>query len=248
MFAAVIASTLTRLTVGAGPLYGAQPFHLASQAELPLIFLVGMLAGVVGVVFMRVLRFAEFAFHKLKVSRPVRAGAGGLIVGLIACGLPEVTGNGYEPIREMLTSDVSIAFVATFLVAKIIATSASVGSGSPGGVFTPSLALGAALGILVSQLFSQLIPAAHLSASGGYALVGMAGMVAATTHAPLMAAVLVFELSGDYVIILPLLVSCVAATAVARWLEPRSIYMQELSRSGVAWELTIDGRTVIRDE
>ena len=81
---------------------------------------------------------------------------------------------------------------------------------------------------------------------GGYALVGMAAVVGATTHAPVMAAVLVFELSGDYAIVLPLLVATSAATAVARWLLPTSIYMHELSSRGLSWEMTVDGRAIDR--
>lgn len=242
MLASAIAATITRAVVGAGPLYGSHPFGLESQWELVLYVVVGAMAGVVGVAFMRVLRLAESGFRRLTVPRPVRAGVGGLIVGVIACAVPEVTGNGYEPIVEFLTKGTTLAFVGVFLVAKLVATSASVGSGSPGGVFTPSLALGACLGVGVAGIVDLVAPAAVIGEPGAYALVGMAAVVAATTHAPLMAAVLVFELTGDYAIVLPLLVASCSATAVARWIEPLSIYMQELRPSGQVWEVTVEGR------
>lgn len=247
MFSAAIAAALTRVAVGPGPLYGQHPFGLESQGELALHLLTGVLAGFVGVAFMRVLKLAEQGFARVRLPRPARAALGGALVGVIACALPEVTGNGYEPILRILTAEVSLAFAAVFLLAKIVATSASVGSGSPGGVFTPSLALGAALGAVVAAVFAALAPSVEIGAAGGYALVGMAAVVAATTHAPLMAAVLVFELTGDYAIVLPLLVASSAAAAVARWCDPLSIYMQELRSGGVTWEVTIDGRQIVRD-
>jgi len=248
ILAAAIATSLTRLAVGPGPLYGYHPFALDSQWELVVHLLLGVLAGFVGVAFMRVLRSSEQGFRALPLNRPLRAALGGAIVGVMACAVPEVTGNGYEVIVEVLASPMSVGFLALLLVSKTMATSASVGSGSPGGVFTPSLVLGATLGAIVAGVAGWVAPSAGLGAAGGYALVGMAAVVAATTHAPLMAAVLVFELSGDYAIALPLLVATSAATAVARWCEPTSIYMQELSPRGLAWEITLEGRRLRAEE
>lgn len=246
MLAAAVASAATSAAIGPGPLYGSHPFTLVSQWELVLYVLLGVGAALVGIGFMWLLRTAERWFRKLTWPRPARAALGGLLVGAIVCVLPDVAGNGYEPIREILAG-ASLPFVAWFLVAKAAATSASVGGGSPGGVFTPTMALGAALGLGMGRLFDAAI-SADIGSAGGYALVGMAAILAATTHAPLMAAVLVFELSGDYAIVLPLLVASATATAVARHLEPLSIYMQELRESGLYWEMTLDGRRIVRTE
>ena len=120
-------------------------------------------------------------------------------------------------------------------LAKALATSASVASGSPGGVFTPSLLIGAALGGAAGTALSAAAPAGTVGPVGGYVLVGMAAVAAATTHAPLMAAVLVFELSGDYHVVLPLLLATAAATLVSRRLRPASVYTEELRRRGVPW-------------
>jgi CIC family chloride channel protein len=127
----------------------------------------------------------------------------------------------------------------------MLATSLSVGSGTPGGAFTPSLFLGAAIGATFGHSLLWALPA-HATVPGGYALVGMAAVCAATTHAPLMAAVLVFELSTDYSIVLPLLVATGVATLVSRRIRRTSIYMDELSRRGIAWRLTWSGREVRR--
>jgi CIC family chloride channel protein len=244
MIASVIATALTRAAVGEGPLYGEHVFQLVSQWELTLHLAVGAIGGVVAVAFMVTLRGSENLFRRLPIARPFSAASGGAIVGLIACWLPEVTGNGQEAALRILDSPVTMPFLGVLLIGKIVATASSVGSGSPGGVFTPSLVIGAATGALVHAIAATVAPSAHLGASGGYALVGMAAVVAATTHAPMMAAVLVFELTGDYAIALPLLVATSAATAVARFLLPESIYMHELAQRGLSWETTVDGRVV----
>ncbi|MBI2393518.1 MAG: chloride channel protein [Deltaproteobacteria bacterium] len=248
LIAAAIATAITRFVVGPGPIYGQHAFAMRSDGELLIHLLLGVAAGLVGVAFVRMLGAGERAFARLPVARPLRPAIGGAIVGVIACALPTVTGNGYEAIALILAGKVGVALLAILVIAKAIATTSSVGSGSPGGVFTPSLFLGAALGAMVASALARFWPALPVGPAGGYALVGMAAVVAATTHAPLMSAVLVFELSGDYAIVLPLLVATSAATAVARELMPSSIYMQELERKGVRWKVTLDGRVVERNE
>lgn len=243
LIAVAIATTLTRYFVGAGPIYGQHTFAMHSQSELVVHFALGLLGGLAGVAFMKLLAGTEALFARMKTSRPVRAALGGLLVGLMATVLPTVTGNGYEAIGLILSGNLSLFLLAVLVFAKPVATASSVGSGSPGGVFTPSLFLGAALGALLAGLVSRVWP---LGPSGGYALVGMAAVIAATTHAPLMSAVLVFELSGDYAIVLPLLFATSVANAVSRELMPSSIYMQELERKGLRWVVTLGGREVER--
>ena len=129
------------------------------------------------------------------------------------------------------------------MVGKCLATTASVSSGSPGGVFTPTLLLGGAIGTLYAAALAAC--GAPIGSAGGYALVGMAAATAATTHAPLMAAVMVFELSGDYAIVLPLVLATAVATFVSRQLRRDSIYTAELHQRGVAWEVTLEGRRAL---
>jgi CIC family chloride channel protein len=187
---------------------------------------------------------AERAFERTGLSRPLRGALGGALVGGIAIGLPEVVGNGHEPLNELLDGHLGLGMVLALLVGKALATSASVGSGSPGGVFTPTLLLGASVGLVFGHVLTDLVGVPGVGPAGGYALVGMAATSAAATHAPVMAAVLVFELSGDYAIVLPLLVATGVSTTLARRLQPASIYGAELARRGLGWELTLDGRTV----
>ena len=145
----------------------------------------------------------------------------------------------------MLDGAIPLALVAMLLFAKSFATTASVSSGSPGGIFTPTLFLGAAAGMCFHHALVLVVGSAAVGGAGAYALVGMAATTAATTHAPMMAAVLVFELSGDYAIVLPLLLATAVSTLVSRLLRADSVYAAELRRRGLAWELTLDGRRVL---
>jgi CIC family chloride channel protein len=224
-----VSTALTRAAVGGGPIYGLRTFSLASGGELVAFAAVGILAGLVGPAFLVLLDAGARAFRASRLPRPAQGALGGLVVGLLAAKLPEVTGNGYESIRLMLEARLAATTLLVLLGAKAIATAASVSSGSPGGVFTPSLYLGAALGGLVAAAVG-FFPQLPRGDAGGYALVGMAALIAATTHAPLMGSVLVFELTGDYAIVLPHFVATSIATVIARRLRPGSIYTEELRR------------------
>lgn len=240
LIATVAASALTRAVVGEGPIYGMRAFHLASPLELVWFAGLGAFVAVGAQGFMRLLSFGEQLFRRPNLQPPWRSALGGLVAGGLVAVLPEVAGNGYEPLNAILNGQYALRFVAVLLVAKCLATTASVSSGSPGGVFTPTLLLGGGLGFLYAAALSQT--GVSVAAAGGYALVGMAAATAASTHAPMMAAVMAFELSGDYAIALPLLLSTAIATFVSRRLRKDSVYTAELRQRGVAWQLTLDGR------
>ncbi len=248
IIATAIATAVTRIAAGGGPIYGQRAFTVSTDLELLAHALLGLLAGFIGPGFMALLDRGEALFARVPVSKPLRAAAGGLAVGALSIVLPEVTGNGYEAINLVLGGHVTIALSLSLIVAKALATTASVSSGSPGGVFTPSLFIGSALGSALGQALVLAAAPHAVGAAGGYALVGMAAMIAATTHAPLLGAVMVFELSGDYAIVLPLLVATATATLVSRRLRSISIYMEELARSGRGWEITLEGRRMNEGE
>jgi CIC family chloride channel protein len=220
--ATTVATLVSRWALGGGPLYGLRTFSMRSSGELALYALLGLAAGVAGPGFMALLDGGRRAFRGLPVPAAVRGALGGLLVGLCAVRVPEVTGNGYEVLQQMLNGAYTAPLLVLLFVVKALGTTASVASGSPGGVFTPSLFLGGALGGVLGTAVTSLGHAPH--ATGGFVLVGMATMIAATTHAPVMASVLAFELSGDYAIVLPLFIATVVATLVSRRLRARSIY------------------------
>lgn len=242
--ATVLATAVTRSFVGAGPIYGARTFLAPSTLVLFAYAGLGLFGALGAQGFMRLLSGAEKLFRR-SLPLPWRPALGGCLTGLVVAALPDVAGNGYEPLNDILDAQRSAGFVMVLLLAKCLATTTSVSSGSPGGVFTPTLLLGGGLGFLYGTGLAAWF-GASIGSVGSYALVGMAATTAATTHAPLMAAVMAFELSGDYAVVLPLMLATATATAVSRALRSDSIYTAELRERGVGWELTLEGRRVIQ--
>jgi CIC family chloride channel protein len=241
--ATVISSALTRAIVGQGPIYRSRAFSTTSPWELASFLVVALLGALAAIAFKRSLARAEQLFEQHAPGQPLRSALGGLVVGAVAWFLPHVAGNGYEPLNQLLDGTLGVRVLLVLLVAKIAVTSGSVASGIPGGVFTPVLLVGGIVGAMWGELTSMFwdVPAAHI---GSYVLVGMAATTAASIHAPLTAAVLVFELSGDYAIALPLLIVTSLATAISRLWRSASVYEAELQRRGLGWRLTLEGRDV----
>ena len=242
LVATVVATALTRAVVGQGPIYGQRSFQLQAPSELLALAGLGVVTAFGAQAFMRLLSFGESSFRKRRLALPWRPALGGLLAGAIIVALPDVAGNGYEPLNTLLDGRFAPNFVIWLLLGKCLATTASVSSGSPGGVFTPTLLVGGALGLLYAHALDAL--GVHVGLPGGYALVGMAAATGATTHAPLMGAVMVFELSGDYAIALPLVLATALSTLVSRALRHDSVYTAELRERGLGWELTFEGRVL----
>lgn len=237
----VIATLLTRALVGPGPIYGQRSFVMGSSIDLPMMAALAIAAAGASAAFKWALEVTENWFEKHPIRQPMRAMCGGALVGLVAIWLPQVAGNGYEPLNTILDGRTAAGIVGALMIAKIVTTSASVGSGVPGGIFTPMMLVGAALGTLWANALNAF---GVVASPGSYALVGMAATTAASIHAPLTAAVMVFELSGDYPIAVPLLLATVVATTASRLLGSKSVYEEELSRRGLAWDLTLEGREI----
>jgi len=234
-----LATAVSRWAFGAAPVFGLRTYALVSTEQLAASVALGPIAALLAIAFMDVLSMAERAFARSKLVQPLRAALGGGMVGAIALLLPEVVGNGADTIDEMLDGRVLGATFAVLLVAKILATSASVSSGSAGGVFTPSMFLGAALGGGIASVWLGGVGADRVPLVGAFALVGMASVVSATTHAPLMATALAFEMSGDYALVIPLLLATSLAARVARAIRADSIYVAELRRRNVDWDRSL---------
>jgi chloride channel protein, CIC family len=243
LVATVIAAAVTRAVIGSGPIYGQRAFVLQSPLELGAFIGLGIVGALGAQVLMRLVSAGE-RFFRAALPLPWRTAVGGLLAGAVIAFLPQVAGNGYEPLNALIDGRFTFGFVALMLVGKLLATTASVSSGAPGGVFTPTLLVGGGLGFLYASALAWL--GVEVGPPGGYALVGMAAAIAASTHAPLMAAVMAFELSGDYAIALPLVLATAIATLVSRALRRESIYTAELAQRGVGWEVTLEGRRAVR--
>jgi CIC family chloride channel protein len=229
VFASVVATVTVHQLLGSAPVYQIPLFHLVSNWELVPYLLLGLLAGVLGPVFLGLLEFGERAFARLHAPAPVSLFLGGLVVGALSLLYVEIWGNGYDVVNAILHGEIVWKAVLVILLLKVVATAATAGSGAVGGVFTPTLFVGAALGFLFGQPFHALWPE-QVAGPSAYALVGMGCFLAATTHAPLMAILMLFEMTLDYAIVLPLMLACVTAYYTSRGIRPKSIYADSLRR------------------
>lgn len=237
VFASVVATVVSRSFFGIDPWYSVPPVPISSLAQLPWFIFLGLLTGVLGATFLKLLNWTEEAFKKLALPIYGRVALGGLIVGGIALLYPGVWGNGYVVTNRILHDDfpqewVGLKFLAGLFLAKLVATLATVGSGAVGGVFTPTLFLGASVGATFGLALHQLSGGEDLPVVA-FAVVGMGSMLSATLRSPLLAMIMVLEISLDYSLMPPLMLACVVSTLAARRLHPESIYTQPLRRKGL---------------
>lgn len=230
VFSSVIATLTVRQFIGTGPIYDIPPFRLGSNLEIIPHLFVGLLAGLFAPWFLRLLRGSERLFSRLTWPVYAKMALGGLIVGVLAINYPGVCGNGYSVVNGILHGEWIWQSLVGLLFFKMIATSATFGSGAVGGVFTPTLFVGASLGWLLGALLQHFVSGAPNPSA--FALVGMGAFLAATTHAPIMAILMLFETTLDYQIILPLMLACVVAYYTSTSIEKRSIYAGSLARKG----------------
>jgi CIC family chloride channel protein len=235
IFSSVIASMLSRNFFGLKPWYTMPVFEFTSVMQLPWFLLLGALAGLLGVLFMRMLRRSDEIFSHTLLPPYARLALGGALLGTIAIGYPQVWGNGYSVANDILHDNFELKLLFGIFLAKLLATVLAIGSGAVGGVFTPTLFLGAGLG----ALFGKLLYVAGMGEQlpiGVFALVGMGSMLSATTRSPLLAMIMIFEMSLTYSMMPALMIASVISTLVARRFHPESIYTEPLRKKGFAIE------------
>lgn len=230
--ASVTASALSKVFWGDFPTFQINQFPFNNFEELIIFFLLGILAGLVAICFMLTIRASENIFDKIKIPVWIKPGIGGLLLGMLALKIPGAMGVGYDVVNLGLSGNMMLDLAVSLLIAKLVATSLCIGSGMSGGIFAPSLVLGATLGVSISSTLNLLFPGLALT-QGQYALVGMGTMIAGTTLAPITAVLTVFELTYSYKVILPMMVGCITSALVVRLLYGYSIYEGKLLRMGV---------------
>ncbi len=230
--AAVSASTVSRLFLGNHPAFAVPSYSLVSGWEIPLYVGLGIVGSLAAGAFVRALYFAEDAFDGWRFPPYLKPAVGGLALGLVAYFVPQVFGTGFSTIESALHGSIPLLLLVALVVAKILATSLTLGSGSSGGVFAPALFIGAVVGGAYGQAVHALFPSVT-AAGGAYATVGMAVVFAAAARAPITAILILFEMTLDYRIMLPLMLATVVATVVAEKAEPHSIYTLKLFRRGI---------------
>jgi len=233
---AVIATVVSRGLEGDFAAFGVPHYSMVNPLELVPYVGLGLLCGIAAVLFIQLLDFMEDLFDKrLRLPEWLKPMLGGLGVGSIGLFLPQVFGVGYEAIDGALHGSLPLALLGLLVLAKLAATSITLASGGSGGIFAPSLFMGAMLGGVVGKIANWLYPW-DTAGSGAYSLVGMAAMVGAATHAPITAIVIIFELTNDYKIILPLMISTTIAVLTANAIKKESIYTHKLKRKGINLE------------
>lgn len=233
VLSSVTAAAIARAVFGSASFLHLPAFTLSSPVEFVLYAALGVLAGVVAVTFIRVLYGSEDLADRLwRGPAWARPAAGGVLLGLLLLAVPQMYGVGYPVLSHAIEGQYVIAVVVLLLVAKVVATSLTIAIGGSGGVFAPSLFMGAMLGSAFGQAAHAALP--HLTApAGAYALVGMGAVFAGAARAPITAVIVIFELTGEYAIILPLMFAIVLATGVSRRLTGDTIYTLKLRRRGI---------------
>jgi CIC family chloride channel protein len=233
MLSSITASVVGRAILGDHPFLVLPAFRVSQPSEYLLFAGLGLLAGAVGVLFSKILYLIEdvcdWAWRGPEWLRPA---VGGLLLGLLLFAMPQLFGVGYPVLEASVAGKYTIGFLLLLVVAKMAATSLTIGIGGSGGVFAPSLVIGAAFGTAAGEAVGLVVPGLSGQA-GTFALVGMAAVFAGATRAPITAGIILFELTGEYTIILPLLLAVIVATGVSRLLSRDTIYTRKLSRRGV---------------
>jgi chloride channel protein, CIC family len=234
ILASVVAAFVTQFLSGSEPLYKSPGFNLHSRWEIVPLCFIGIVMGLMAPGYLRFLRLAERLFSKIDIPVPLKLALGGTIVGALAILNPEVCGNGQGLLRSLFHQNWFWDEILIIILLKLVATAAAFGSGVVGGVFTPTLFIGAAIGVLYGQTVLYLAPGLRVDPVM-YGFVGMGSFIAATTGAPLMAILMAFELTLDYSIAPFLMVNCVVAYYCSGIFEKRFMYGESLERKGAAF-------------
>jgi CIC family chloride channel protein len=233
VISSVIASVIAHAFLGNFQSFSVPTYTINSYWELPLYFVLGAVCALIGVLFIRALYKTEDIFDAIKIPEYVKPALGGIAIGLIGLYSPYLFGVGYDGVEQTLLGKIGLISLMALLLLKILATSFTLGSGGSGGIFAPSLFMGAMVGGIFGDVANRLLP--NIAApSGAYALVGMAAVFSAAARAPITAIIILFEMTRDYAIILPLMLAVVVSTLIAYRLSHESIYTMKLSRQGIS--------------
>ncbi len=233
VLAAVAASAIGRAALGDHPFLTLPSFTVTSPGQYLCFAALGLVAAIVGVGFSRILYLIEDVCDKIwRGPEWLRPAVGGIALGGLLLVLPQMYGVGYPVLGHAVSGGYAIAFLLVLLVGKVAATSLTIGIGGSGGVFAPSLFVGAMLGETAGQIL-HAVDASLAPAPGAYALVGMGAVFAGAARTPITAVLIMFELTGEYRIILPLMLAIALAAGISKLVSRDTIYTRKLLRRGV---------------
>ena len=234
VISSVVATVVVRAWRGDAAVFAPPPCTFASAWELIPYVLLGLLCGLVSVAYIRSISFAEGFFDRhVRLPRWLRPAFGGLLLGLLALALPQLMGDGRTLSNSAFAGTLPALLLIALAFAKMLATGLTLGSGGSGGVFSPALSIGALLGAGVGTLAAPLL-GAHFGGIAAYAVVGMGGLIAGAMLAPITAILMIFEITSNYAIILPVMIACILSTVLVTKLTGNlSIYTFKLAREGI---------------
>ncbi len=235
VIASAMSTVVSRALLGDHPEFAPPPYVVGSYWELLFYVLLGIVVGLLAAAFMTWHYRIKDWFAALKLPRLAKPVLGGFLVGVFGVALPQIFGNGYQFIEQVLHGHGVWYVLAALVLVKAVATSITLGSGLPGGVFAPSLFLGAVAGGTFGKLLQFAFPAMGIS-SGAFAMVGMGAFLAAATHAPMTGIFLLFEITASYQVIVPIMLTCVIGVAICRHFHRYSLETYDLARAGIDLE------------
>jgi chloride channel protein, CIC family len=233
VLASATAWVVLRLLLGDNPLFKVPQYHLVHPLEFAIYALLGVAGGIISVAFTKLLlairaRFLRFPQWTVWFQ-PV---AGGLVVGLMGWFVPQVLGVGYGYVGDVLNGGMALKLMVLLIALKIVAVSTSYGSGNAGGIFGPSLFIGAMLGGSIGTIAHHFLPM-HTATPGAYALVGMGTVFAGVVRAPMTSVLMIFETTRDYSVIVPLMISNLVSLFISSRLQHRTIYDELSMQDGI---------------
>lgn len=232
VLSSVTATVISRHFLGNQPAFQIPPFDLYGISDFLYYLVFGIITAIIAWLFIKVLYKSEDLFNSIKIPEYLKPVGGGLIIGAIGLFFPQVFGVGYETIEASIAGKLIPWVIVALVFLKILATAITLGSGGSGGIFAPSLFIGALLGEAFGLLAHKVIPGMAIP-PGAFALVGMASVFAGTSQAPISAILLLFEMTGNYKILPPLMITCVISAMMVRWKTKYSIYTLKLARKGI---------------
>jgi chloride channel protein, CIC family len=224
---------MLRVLLGNNPLFHAPQYQLVNPLEFAVYAVLGVGGGLVSVAFTKLLLGMRAQFLRFpKKTLWLQPVAGGLAVGIMGWFVPQVLGVGYQHVGEALNGGMALRLMAVLLVLKLLAVVTSYASGNAGGIFGPSLFLGAMLGGIVGTVAQKLLPG-HMATPGAYALVGMGTAFAGIVRAPMTSVVMIFEITRDYAVIVPLMISSLVSFFISSRLQKKPIYDELARQDGI---------------
>ena len=256
VLACVVSSVVTQAIEVGGPEFGSLTYTLGNLLEMPLYLLLGLLLAPICVLFIRTVYWQHDVWHHhaARIPRPLRTALAGAIVGVVAIFLPQILSTGRDTMNLVLNSpDLQYTLLLLLILGavKILVTSISMAGGFVGGIFAPSLFVGVMLGGAFGRIVDSFFPVGAVSDSRAYSIAGMAAVMAGVVRAPITAIMLVFEVTNDYRLILPIMLATVTCVFVAELMQKDGLYAYGLARSGIrlqqARDIDLMGALLVRD-